>query len=30
MITDGQIFLALMVALTAAIFAIRLGRELYI
>jgi photosystem I reaction center subunit XII len=30
MITDGQIFLALIVALTAAIFAIRLGRELYI
>jgi photosystem I reaction center subunit XII len=30
MITDGQIFIALMIALTAAIFAIRLGRELYI
>jgi photosystem I reaction center subunit XII len=30
MVTDGQIFLALTVALTAAIFAIRLGRQLYV
>jgi len=30
MITDIQIFLALMVALTAAILAIGLGRQLYI
>jgi photosystem I reaction center subunit XII len=30
MITDSQIFFALMIALTAAVFAIRLGRELYI
>ena len=30
MITDGQIFLALAIALTAAIFAISLGRQLYI
>ena len=30
MIKDSQIFIALMIALTAAIFAIRLGRELYI
>jgi photosystem I reaction center subunit XII len=30
MITDGQIFLALGIALIASIFAIRLGRELYI
>lgn len=30
MITDGQIFLALTVALTAAIFAIGLGRQLYV
>ena len=30
MITDGQIFLALGIALTAAIFAIQLGRQLYV
>lgn len=30
MITDSQIFTALMVALTAAILAIGLGRQLYI
>jgi photosystem I reaction center subunit XII len=30
MITDGQIFLALAIALIAAIFAIGLGRELYV
>jgi photosystem I reaction center subunit XII len=30
MVTDGQVFLALMIALTAAVFAIRLGRELYV
>jgi photosystem I reaction center subunit XII len=29
MITDGQIFFALTIALTAAIFAIGLGRQLY-
>jgi len=30
MITDAQIFLALAVALVAAIFSIGLGRQLYI
>lgn len=30
MITDGQIFIALMIALTAAILAIGLGRQLYV
>ena len=30
MITDSQIFTALMVALTAAILAIGLGRQLYV
>ena len=30
MITDSQIFLALMIALTAAVFAIGLGRQLYV
>jgi|TARA_B110001452_G_scaffold22805_1_gene18200 photosystem I reaction center subunit XII len=30
MITDSQIFLALMVALLAAILAIGLGRQLYV
>ncbi len=30
MITDSQIFLALTIALTAAIFAIGLGRQLYV
>nr|YP_010930433.1 photosystem I protein M [Ochrosphaera neapolitana]WKK50161.1 photosystem I protein M [Ochrosphaera neapolitana]WKK50271.1 photosystem I subunit M [Ochrosphaera neapolitana] len=30
MITDGQIFTALAIALTAAIFAINLGRQLYV
>ena len=30
MITDGQIFLALGIALVAAVFAIQLGRQLYI
>jgi len=30
MITDGQIFLALGIALIAAIFAIQLGRQLYV
>jgi photosystem I reaction center subunit XII len=30
MITDGQIFLALTIALTASVFAILLGRQLYV
>lgn len=30
MITDGQIFLALGIALVSAVFAIQLGRQLYI
>jgi photosystem I reaction center subunit XII len=30
MITDTQIFVALMIALVAAIFAIGLGRQLYV
>jgi len=30
MITDSQIFIALMIALTAAILAIGLGRQLYV
>jgi photosystem I reaction center subunit XII len=30
MLTDSQIFLALAIALVAAIFAIGLGRELYV
>jgi len=30
MITDSQIFIALIIALTAAIFAIGLGRQLYV
>jgi len=30
MLTDGQIFFALLIALTAAIFAIGLGRQLYV
>ena len=30
MISDSQIFLALAIALTAAFFAINLGRQLYI
>jgi len=30
MITDSQIFIALIVALTAAILAIGLGRQLYV
>ncbi len=30
MVTDSQIFLALTIALIAAIFAINLGRNLYI
>lgn len=30
MLTDGQVFMALVIALTAAIFAINLGRQLYV
>lgn len=30
MITDGQIFLAMGIALTAGAFAITLGRQLYV
>ena len=30
MITDGQIFFALMIALVAAVLAIGLGRQLYV
>jgi photosystem I reaction center subunit XII len=30
MITDNQVFLALSIALVAAVFAIRLGRQLYV
>lgn len=30
MVTDSQIFIALLVALTAAVLAINLGRQLYV